>query len=73
MEIVIKTRRENTLCQWNEILEKAKKRLENSKKCYELFKDETSKEWIEEDTKAVKDIEDKIKKVVAFMDKHGIN
>ena len=72
MEIVIKTRRESTLAQWNEILNKAKKRLEHSKKCYALFNDETSKQWVEEDEQAVKDIEEKIKKVIAYMDEHGI-
>lgn len=72
MQVVIRTRRENTLIQWNEILEKAKKRLVNSKKCYELFGDDDSKRWIAEDEKAVNDIEEKIKKVIAFMDAHGI-
>lgn len=73
MEIVTKTRREATLAQWNEILNKAKKRLEHSTKCYLLFRDETSKEWIKEDKKAVEEIEEKIKRVIAFMDEHGIN
>lgn len=72
MEVVIRSSRENTLSKWNEILEKAKKRLANSKKCYELFGDDDSKKWIEEDEKAINDIEEKIKKVIAFMDANGI-
>ena len=72
MEFVVRTKRENTLFQWNEVLEKAKKKLENSKKCYELFGDDTSKEWIKEDEESIKEIEEKIKKVIAFMDEHNI-
>ena len=73
MKMVICTRRERTLLQWNEVLKKAKKRLANSKKCYELFGDDDSKRYVKEDEKAVKEIEEKIKKVIAFMDEHGIN
>ncbi len=73
MEVVIRTNREQTLLQWNKVLEKAKKRLANSKKCYELFGDEDSKLWIAEDEKSIKEIEEKIQKVIIFMDEHGIN
>ena len=40
MQILTGSKREITLMQWNEQLEKAKKKLEESKKCYELFGDE---------------------------------
>lgn len=73
MELVVRTRREHTLLQWSEVLEKAKKRLANSKKCYELFGDDDSERYVKEDEQAVKEIEEKIKKVIAFMDEHGIN
>ena len=72
MQILTGTKREITLMQWNEQLEKAKKRLEESKKCYELYGDDDSKQWIAEDEKKVADIEKKIKEVVAFMDEHNI-
>ena len=72
MQVVMKTRREATLSQWNEILEKAKKRLADSKKCYELFGDEDSAHYVAEDEKAVNDIKEKIKEVIAFMDAKGI-
>lgn len=72
MQILTGTKREITLMQWNEQLEKAKKRLEESKKCYELYGDEDSKQWIAEDEKKVAYIEKKIKEVVAFMDEHNI-
>ena len=70
MEILKGSKREITLMLWNEQLEKAKKRLEDSKKCYELFGD--NKEWIEEDEEKVKEIERNITKVINYMDKNNI-
>ena len=72
MQVLTGTKREITLRLWNEQLEKAKNSLEESKKCYELYGDEDSKQWIAEDEKKVADIEKKIKEVVAFMDEHNI-
>ena len=72
MQILSGTKREITLRQWNEQLEKAKKRLEGSKKCYELYGDEDSKQWIAEDQEKVNKIEQQIKEVVAFMDSNNI-
>lgn len=72
MQILTGTKREITLMQWNEQLEKAKKILEESKKCYEIYQDEDSKQWIEEDQKKVEKIEQQIKEVIAFMDEHNI-
>ena len=72
MQVLTGTKREITLRLWNEQLEKAKNRLEESKKCYELYGDEDSKQWIAEDEKKVADIEKKIKEVVAFIDEHNI-
>ena len=72
MQILTGTKRSITLMQWNEQLEKAKKILEESKKCYELYQDEDSKQWIEEDQKKVEKIEQQIKEVIAFMDEHNI-
>ena len=60
MQILRGTKREITLMQWNEQLEKAKKKLEDSK------------QWIEEDKKKVAEIEQHIKEVIAFMDAHNI-
>ena len=72
MQILKGSKREITLMQWNEKLEKAKKSLEESKKCYELYEDDDSMQWIKEDEEKVKKIEGQIKDVIAFMDKHGI-
>lgn len=72
MQILKGTKREITLKLWNERLEKAKKKLEDSRKCYELYKDEDSKQWIAEDEQKVTEIERQIKGVVAYMDEHNI-
>ena len=72
MYILTGSKRELTLMQWNEQLEKAKKKLEESKKCYELFGDEDSKQWVEDDQKKVNKIEQQIKEVIAFMDANNI-
>ncbi len=72
MQILTGSKREITLMQWNEKLEKAKKSLEESKKCYELYKDEDSKQWIAEDEQKVAKIEEQIKEVIKYMDEHGI-
>lgn len=72
MQILTGTKREITLMQWNEQLEKAKKSLEESKKCYELYGDDDSKQWIVEDQEKVNKIEQQIKEVIAFMDEHNI-
>ena len=72
MQILTGSKREITLMQWNEKLEKAKKSLEESKKCYELYKDEDSKQWIAEDEQKVAKIEEQIKEVIKYMDENGI-
>ena len=72
MQILTGSKREITLMQWNERLEKAKKSLEESKKCYEIYGDEDYKQWIAEDEQKVAEIEQHIKEVIAFMDAHNI-
>ena len=53
MQVLRGTKREITMMEWNEILAKAEKKLADSKKCYELYGDDDSKQWIEEDEKKV--------------------
>ena len=72
MQILAGSKRKITLMQWNERLDKAKKSLEESRKCYELYGDEDSKQWIAEDEQKVAEIEQHIKEVIAFIDKHNI-
>lgn len=72
MQILKGTKREITLLEWNEVLAKAEKRLAESKKCYELYGDDDSKQWVEEDTANVDYIKQQIKEVTDFMDKNNI-
>lgn len=72
MQVMKGTKREITLFEWGEVLAKAEKRLAGSKKCYELFGDEDSRKWVEEDTAKVNKIKQQIKEVTEFMNKHGI-
>jgi len=72
MQILKGTKREITLMEWDEVLAKAEKKLADSKKCYELYGDDDSKQWIEEDEKKVAHIKQQIKEVTEYMDKHNI-
>ena len=72
MKVMTGTKREITLFQWGEVLAKAEKSLADSKKCYELYGDEDSKRWVEEDTAKVNKIKQQIKEVIEYMNKHGI-
>ena len=72
MQILKGTKREITLLEWNEVLAKAEKSLAESKKCYEIYGDDDSKQWVEEDTAKVNHIKQQIKEVIGFMDKNNI-
>lgn len=72
MQILKGTKKEITLLEWNEVLAKAEKRLAESKKCYELYGDDDSKQWVEEDTAKVNHIKQQIKEVTDFIDKNQI-
>ena len=72
MQILSGTKRQITLMLWNERLEKAKKSLAESEECYRRHGDEDSRQWIEEDKAKVQEIEQQIREVIAFMDKHNI-
>ena len=72
MQVLKGTKREITLMEWDEVLAKAEKKLADSKKCYELYGDDDSKQWIEEDEKKVAHIKQQIKEVTEYMDKHNI-
>lgn len=72
MQVLKGTKREITLFEWNEVLTKAEKSLAESKKSYELYGDEDSKQWVEEDIAKVNHIKQQIKEVIDFMDKNNI-
>jgi hypothetical protein len=70
MQILKGSKREITLMQWNEKLEKARKRLRDSEEVFRRFGD--NQHWVEKDRSDVEEIEEDIRKVIEFMDKHGI-
>lgn len=70
MQILTGTKREITLFQWNEQLEKAEKRLAESQECHRRFGD--NEDWVVEDQRKVDEIKQQIKEVIATMDKLGI-
>ncbi len=70
MQILRGSKRETTLMEWNELLERANKNLDSSIKCNELYGD--NEEWISEDKAKIKEIEKQIKEVTEYMDNHNI-
>ena len=58
-------RYDSTMKEWGRILAKAEEKLNRSKKCYELFGDDDSKQWIEEDRAEVNRIKANIEIVKA--------
>lgn len=70
MQVLRGTKREITLFQWNEQLQKAEKRLADSKEYFRRFGD--NEDWIVEDQRKVDEIKSQIKEVTQYMDEHGI-
>lgn len=70
MTVLSGTKREITIRQWDESIADARKSLEDSKKCQELFGDH--EEWVAEDEKKLEELERNKAKAIAFMDEHGI-
>ena len=55
---------------WDEQIAKAKKRLADSKKGFELYGD--NEDWVAEDKKKLEQLEQRKKEAIAYMDEHGI-
>lgn len=70
MQVLTGTKREITIMLWDEQIAKAKKRLEDSKKCFELYGD--NEDWIAEDKKKLAELEQHKREAIAYMDEHGI-
>ena len=70
MKVLTGSKREITIMLWDEQIEKAKKRLADSKKCFELFGD--NEDWIAEDEKNLAELEQRKANVISYMDEHGI-
>ena len=58
-------RYESTMNEWNRILQNAEDKLILSKKCFEMFGDEDSRQWAEEDAAEVERIKKNIETVKA--------
>lgn len=58
-------RYETTMKEWEAVLKKAEIKLYRSTKCFELFGDEDSKQWMEEDRAEVERIKKNIETVKA--------
>ena len=70
MKVLTGSKREITIMLWDEQIEKAKKRLADSKKCFELFGD--NEDWIAEDEKKLAELEQRKANAIFYMDEHGI-
>jgi len=70
MQVLKGTKREITIMLWDEQIAKAKKRLADSKKCFELYGD--NEDWIAEDEKKIDELEQRKREAIAYMDEHGI-
>lgn len=70
MQILRGTKREITLAEWNEQLQKVEKELADSEECQRRFGGH--EEWVEKDKKRVAEIKQHIKEVIEFMDKNNI-
>lgn len=72
MQIIKGNKRKTTLMIWDEQIKKAEKKLEDSKKCYEMFGDADSKAWIEEDERHLEELIKRKNQAINYMDMHGI-
>lgn len=72
MQVLTGTKREITLREWDEQLDKAMKKLDESKQCYQKFRDPSHLDWMREDAEKLIEIVKNVKEVITFMDEHGI-
>lgn len=70
MQVLTGTKREITIMLWDEKIAKAKKRLADSKKIFELYGD--NEDWIAEDEKRLAELEQHKREAIVYMDEHGI-
>ena len=70
MQVLTGTKREITIMLLDEQITKAKKRLADSNKCFELYGD--NEDWIAEDKKKLAELEQHKREAIAYMDEHGI-
>lgn len=72
MQVLVGTRREITIMEWEEQLEKYVKRLNESMECFRRFREDSDAEHIMEDAEKLVEIAKNTKEAIRFMDLHGI-
>ena len=72
MQVMMGTKRENTISQWKEILEKYMKRANDSMKCFRRFEEAGYLEHLIEDCEKILENAKQAKKAIEFMDYNGI-
>lgn len=72
MQILKGTKREITIMEWQEQLEKYIKRANNSMECFRLYHEVDDIIHLTEDCEKIIDICNKTKKVISFMDSHKL-
>lgn len=72
MQILTGTKREITIMQWQEQLEKYMKRANDSMECFRRFRGTGDLEHLTEDCEKLIELCNQTKKVIDFMDAHNI-
>ena len=72
MEIMTGSRREITIFQWKEILEKYMKRANDSMECFRRFEEASDLEHLIEDCEKIIENAKQLKKAIEFMDLNGV-
>lgn len=72
MQIMTGSRREITIFQWKEILEKYMKRANDSMECFRRFEEASDLEHLIEDCEKIIENAKQVKKAIEFMDLNGI-
>ena len=72
MQVVTGTRREITIRQWEEQLEKYVKRLNDSMECFRRFHQDSDAEHIMEDAEKIAEIAKRTKTVIYNLDLMGV-
>lgn len=73
MQVMMRTKREKTISQWKEILEKYINRANRSMECFRRFEEVNDLEHLIEDCEKVIENAKQAKKAIEFMDYIGIN
>ncbi len=73
MQVIKGTKRQITLMEWQEQLEKYMKRANDSMECFRRYHDSDDLTHLSEDCEMLIEICKHTKEVIAFMDTHGID